>query len=451
MDLEWLESAQLYEAWRFAHALPVFGPPEQGFVPSPYPPLFHLVVAGIGRVFGYDYWNGRVVSDVAIVAALVVQGVVVKRAAPERRLGWTLAILGAAAAAATYRPLQASMDLARVDMLGIAIALVAALLVARGRVSTPRAVVVGGLLCAAVFTKQTNVFYAAWIVLALARRDRRAGIVVAATALASATATLARLQHDSSGWFWIWMTEMKHHPLVPERCAVLGTVTIALAAIVAVSMRALAKRRWLSDGAVFWTGMLAASVPAGVVPMLTPGGWLNNLIGPALLAWIVALHLVCDALRGVRLRPALQTHATRWVIALLGAYLLGALYDPSANVPDAERTRDVEALHAMVRELDGDVLVPMYPFVAARDGKATPQLSLVADFDAMGSGRMPIDLPAAVRDAHPRWVILCGHDQEHDLPAWLGRAYVAHTVDLRVQALREETRRGMTVLERAPD
>jgi hypothetical protein len=101
----------------------------------------------------------------------------------------------------------------------------------------------------------------------------------------------------------------------------------------------------------------------------------------------------------------------------------------------------------MVQKLDGDVLVPMYPFVAARDGKVTPQLSLVAEFDAM-AGHVAIDLPAVVREMRPRWVILCGHDQEHELPGWLGDAYVAHTVDLRVQALREETRRGMTVLER---
>ncbi|MGH7294415.1 MAG: hypothetical protein ACRELB_05770, partial [Polyangiaceae bacterium] len=272
--------------------------------------------------------------------------------------------------------------------------------------------------------------------------------IVAGTALASALLALARLQRDSGGWFLAWMTNMRHHALVPGRCAAFGATTLAVAALLALALRALARHRRLGDETVHWVGMLAASVPAGIVPMLTPGGWLNNLIGPALLGWMVAFLLLCDGLRGLRLDPDRAARATAWALGALTAYLLGALYDPSANVPDAERTRDVEALHALVRGLDGDVVVPMYPFVAARDGKDTPQLSLVADLDAMGSGHMPFDLPGELRAERPRWVILCGHEQEHDLPAWLGDAYVAHPVDLRVQALREETRREMTVLER---
>ncbi len=448
MDLEWLEGAQLYEAYRFAHGLPVYGPPTQGFVPSPYPPLFHLVVAGIGRCFGFDYWNGRLVSDASLAAALAVQTAVVVRAAPSRGVGWLLALLGAAGVAATYRPLQASMDLARVDTMGFALAAVAAWVARRSPMGAGRAVGVGALLCAAVFTKQTGVFYAGWIVLHAARRDVRGAALAGTTALGLSLAALALLQRATGGWFWTWMTIMRHHPLVPQRCAVVGAAVLAIAALLGMAMRALSSRGWLGEPSVYWTGMLAASVPAGVMPLLTPGGWLNNLIGPALLLWLVMLLLICDGLRGAARDEALATRATRWTVGMLSALLLGALYDPSANVPDAERTRDVEALHAMVRDLDGDVLVPMYPFVAPRDGKATPQFSLVADFDSMGSGQMSVDLPGDVRRQRVKWVILCGHAQEHDLPAWLGEGYVEHAVDLRVQALREETRRGMTLLER---
>jgi hypothetical protein len=449
MDLEWLEGAQLYEAYRFAHGLPVYGPPALGFVPSPYPPLYHLVVAGVGHVFGFDYWNGRVVSDASLVAALVVQAAVVVRAAPSRGIGWTLAIMGAAGVAATYRPLQASMDLARVDMMAFAIVAVAACLALRAPMGWARAALVGALLCAAVFTKQTNVFYAAWIVGHAARRDVRGAAIAGGSALALSAGALALLQRSTGGWFWTWMTIMRHHPLVPERCAVVGAAALAIAVLLVMTMRALAARGLLRAPSWHWCGMLVASLPAGVMPLLTPGGWLNNLIGPAMLLWIVSLQLLCDGLRGAQSDPALEERATRWVLGAFAAFLLGALYDPSANVPDAERTRDVASLHAMVRGLPGDVLVPMYPFVAARDGKTTPQLSLVADFDAMGSGRMAMDLPEAMRERRVRWVVLCGHAQERDVPAWLGRGYVEHDLDLRVQALREETRRNMTLWERS--
>jgi hypothetical protein len=448
MDLEWLEGAQLYEAYRFAHGLPVYGPPAQGFMPSPYPPLYPLVVSLVGRAFSFDYWNGRLVSDLSIAAALAVQTAVVVRAAPSRGLGWLLAILGAAGVAATYRPLQASMDLARVDMMAFALVAAAAWLARRSPLGGARAVLVGALLCAAVFTKQTNVFYAVWLVVHAARRDVRGAVFVGGSSLALSVGALALLQRSTHGWFWTWMTIMRHHPLVPERCLVAGGAALTVAALVGLCMRALAARGWLGAPSWHWSGLLVASVPAGVVPLLTPGGWLNNLIGPALLLWLVALLLLCDGLRGVQQDPALAGRATRWVVATFTAFLLGALYDPSANVPDAERTRDVAALHAMVRDLPDDVLVPMYPFVAARDGKATPQFSLVADLDSMGSGRMAMDLPEAVRTRRARWVILCGHPQEHEVPAWLAAGYVEHTLDLRVQALREETRRSMTLWER---
>ncbi len=449
MDLEWLEGAQLYEAYRFAHGLRVYGPPALGFVPSPYPPLYHLVVAGVGYVFGFDYWNGRVVSDASLAAALAVQAAVVVRAAPSRGLGWALALMGAAGVAATYRPLQASMDLARVDMMAFALAAVAACLALRSPLGWARAVLIGALLCGAVFTKQTNVFYTVWIVAHAARRDVRGAAVAGGSALALSVGALALLQRSTDGWFWTWMTIMRHHPLVPERCAVVGAAVVTIAAVLGLAMRALAARGWLGAASWHWCGMLAASLPAGVMPLLTPGGWLNNLIGPAMLLWIVSLQLLCDGLRGAQGDPALAGRATRWVLGAFAAFLLGGLYDPSANVPDAERTRDVASLHALVRALPGDVLVPMYPFVAARDGKTTPQLSLVADFDAMGSGQMAMDLPEAMRDWRARWVVLCGHAQEHDVPEWLGRGYVEHALDLRVQALREETRRSMTLWERS--
>ena len=444
MDLEWLEGPQLYESFRFAHDLPVYGPPAQGFVPCPYPPLFHFVVSAVGRAFGFDYWNGRVVSDVSIVAAIAVQTSVVLRAAPSRRLGRVLAVMGAAGVAASYRPLEASMDLARVDMMGFALVSLAAWLSLRSPFGASRAVALGLLLCGAVYTKQTNVLYAAWIVAWLAWRDRRGAAVASLVAVGVAVAALIPLQRASGGWFWTWMMTMRHHDLIPARCAAYGalvtTVTLALGGL----LRNFRRRGWLRDGTRFWCGMLAASVPACVAPMLSGGGWVNNLIGLTLLALLVALLLVCDALSGMS-SPAT---AERWTVAVISAALLGALYDPMTNVPDPAHERDVEALNATVRALDGDVLTPMYPFLALRDGKSTPQMSLVAYDDTVHTGDVNADPAAFMRRTRARWVILFGHSQEEAVPGWLGPRYVGSHIDLRVQALKETTGASVTLLRR---
>jgi hypothetical protein len=446
MDLEWLEGAQLYEAFRFAHGLPVYGSPSQGFVPCPYPPLFHLLVAALGRCFGFDYWTGRAVSLASLGAAVVVQARTVARAAPSRRLGWALATMGAAGVAASYRPLEASMDLARVDMMGFAVVCVAAALSRRYPLGWGRRMAVGVLLCAAVYTKQTNAFYAAWIVVSLVRRDGRGAAAVAAIAAGLALTALVALQRSTGGWFLTWMTVMRHHALVPAKCAVAGVVVAGCAGGLGAVLVAFRRRGWLSDESRFWCGMLAASIPACVGPWLTGGGWVNNFIGLAMTAVLVGLLLTCDALRGTQRARTTE----RLVVATLSALLLGALYDPMKNVPSGARVRDAEALHAKVRSLDGDVLVPMYPFVAARDGKATPQISLVAYLDTVGPGRLNADPAAAIRGKDARWVVLCGHAQEDDVPRWLGPTYTDERLDLRVQALEETDGSVVTLLKRVP-
>jgi hypothetical protein len=464
MDLEWLEGPQLYEAFRFVHGLPVYGPPTQGFVPCPYPPLFHLVVGAVGWCFGFDYWTGRVVSGVSIAIAIAVQSSAVIRAAPSRRLGWVLATMGAAGVAASYRPLEASMDLARVDMMGFAVVGVAAWVSRRPPLRPIRSVVLGLLLCASVYTKQTNLFYCAWIVAFLARRDRRAAATAVTVAAGLGVVALVALERWTSGWFWTWMTVMRHHGLVPAKCAIGGAIVAICAAALGSVLAAFRRRGWLSDESRFWCGMLGASIPACVGPWLTGGGWVNNLIGLTIVAILVVLMLVCDAVRGMRAVAAvgaarskradpnenvgLAGAVERSIVAVLSALLLGALYDPMSNVPNAARVHDAEALHTIVRSLDGDVLVPMYPFVAPRDGKTTPQISLVAYLDTIGPGRLNADPGAALRAKQPAWVILCGHSQEDDVPGWLGPEYTDERLDLRVQALKEATGERMMLLRR---
>jgi hypothetical protein len=450
MDLEWLEGPQLYEAFRFAHGLPVFGPPSQGFVPSPYPPLFHWVVSLIGRGFGFDYWNGRLVSDASIAVVMALGAVAVLRAAPSRKLGAVLALMGAAGVAAAYRPLEASMDLARVDMMGFALAGIAAALAQRPPLLVPRAVSLGVVMCAAIYTKQTNVFYAAWISLYVASRDRRGAAIAVGVATALALPPFLVLQGSSRGWFLTWMTVMRHHPIVLGRCVVASTVLLATAAAFLCAGLALHRRGFLREPSWFWAGMLVAAVPASVAPWLTEGGWVNNLIGVAMVALLLSLLLVGDALSGIAATTPshVSLRMQRGFVGLLSALLVGALYDPMLNVPDAEHRRDAESLHARVRGLDGDVLIPMYPFVAARDGKTTPQVALLASLDSDGKGGLDLDVAGSIRDKHPRFLVLFGHPQENRLRTWLGRGYASVALDLSVSALKETTRREVTLLER---
>ena len=336
------------------------------------------------------------------------------------------------------------MDLARVDTLGIALVVVAARLAGReAPLGWGRGAGLGFLLCAAIYTKQTNVVYAVWILVFAARRSSGGALWAAAVAVSLSIAALVLLQRASHGWFWTWVTSMRHQGVVPGRCLMAAMVVVPSALAFGVAYVALDRRGWLRDATRLWCGMLGAAVPASM-GWLNPGGWINNLIGLVLIALLAVMLLTCDALHGIRTEASVL-----WATATLSAFLAGAIYDPSTNVPNEQARRDAEDLHAMVRSLDDDVLVPMYPFVAARDGKTSAQLSLVEYLCTIGPGRINADAASAIREKHPKWVLLFGHPaQERDIPAWLGSRYMAEPLDLHVQALKQMTGGRMTLLRR---
>ena len=346
------------------------------------------------------------------------------------------------------------MDLARVDMMGFALVVVAAALAQRRPLGGPRAAALGVAMCAAVYTKQTNVFYVAWIVLHVASRDRRGAIVAVVVATALAVPPLVLLQRATGGWFLTWMTVMRFHPIVPAKCAVAAASLILAALALARVLLALHRRGRLRDASVFWCGMLVAAVPACIAPNLTEGGWVNNLIGLAMIALLLSLLLLSDWLSAIEAPSpgagARQTREARerWVVGVASALLVGALYDPMLNVPDSDRRRDVDALHDRVRALAGDVLIPMYPFVAARDGKSTPQVALLASLDSDGKGGLDLGVPCSLKAKRPRWILLLGHPQETRVSEWMGDGYSSRDLELRVQALKETTGRSVTLLER---
>lgn len=100
MDLEWMEGAGLYQAHRFIEGEPVFGPATQGYVPFGYGPLHSLVVAAVGQLVGLDYWSGRLVSILSILAALGVMFWQLYRCGGRNVRGLILGVLGIGAAAA---------------------------------------------------------------------------------------------------------------------------------------------------------------------------------------------------------------------------------------------------------------------------------------------------------------------------------------------------------------
>jgi hypothetical protein len=408
MDAEWMEGGELYHAWRWLHGLSVYGAPTQGFTPYGYPPFHFLVLAAAGKLFGLDYGVGRGISILAFVVACAVLFREAWRALEGGPRGVALGGLAVGLAAASFPVTGGWYDFVRNDTLAMALPVIAAGLVGDGRITVRRTLVVAALLVATVYTKQTGIFFVFWICLFVTIRAWRRGLLLAAVSAGVGLAILGLAQWSTEGWFWRWVTLMSKHKLNLARLttgpqAVMGFAPQLYA--VPVLFGLLAVKRWLSPRGALWAGMLLMSVPASILPHIKAGGFLNNLMPVVFLAGGCTLILCADLVKGLaRRRPRASAVALAVVLASAAGWLIVKRYDPKPFVVTAERRRKAVALNELVRSLDGGVIIPEHPFLAARNGVTIPQAHAMAHWDAWTVG-LSTDIFGAINRSQARWLL----------------------------------------------
>lgn len=410
MDVEWMEGGVLYEAHRLVHGETLYGPPES-FVPFGYGPLHPSLLASLGAVVGVDYWLGRLVSIVAVVAASAVLFREIWRHAGHDLGAGLLGLLGVGAALAAFPVTGGWYDLVRNDSLALALPIVAAALVSDGERlgSRRRWLAVALLMVATVFAKQTGILFVAWIWLYALVTNRRAALRMGAAAGMIALGLTGALQIITRGWFVTWTTVMVEHDVDTARFSAAIEIVVEFAPYLLLLpplVALLLWKGWLSGRGVLWLGMLVAAIPVGLLPYAKMGGYLNNLMPVVFLAGPVSIVLAIDLLNGLqRAQEArLQVMARAFVIAGLAALLLSQRYSLDPYVPDAEQRQAAEDLNAFVQSLEGGVLMPTNPYIAVRNGHEGPQSHTVANYDAVFGGVPGSGLDRFLANADARWV-----------------------------------------------
>jgi hypothetical protein len=410
MDLEWMEGGALYHAWRFVHGQPIYGPPSQGFVPYPYPPLHFLGLAAVGSVAGFGYTAARLFSVACTIVAVVVLSRELWAHAKHRWIGAWLVVIGAGMVGASIPVLQGWYALIRNDALALVLPIVAASLCLAEKPSRARMLAIAGLLTASVYTKQTGVFFAAWIVLFLTLRNWRAGVTVAGAALIASILILNLLQFTSAGWFLRYMFLQANHQIIEARVP-LGlwdiTKTAPYLVVVPVAAAFLWGRGKLSRRTVLWTGMLVAAFPATLLPYMKAGGSSNNLIPIVFLAGPVALMLAIDV-ASLWERSPLRSLGTQAVLAVLIGLVLTwrTGFNPLGQAPSQELRGNAIQLRAWVASLSERGMVLDHPMLAIQTGKTSEQLHSMGIRDA-ADGRLPgINTAAFLRATQPDWIVV---------------------------------------------
>ncbi len=414
-DIDWLEGGEIYHAFRFARGEAIYRPPSDGFIPYPYPPVYFVLLAGIGQIAGIDYGSARALSAFALLVIIVVMAAEMRAHVGAGRAGALAALLGAAGVACTYPDVVGFYDLARVDTLAFAFVVASTFAILRKRVVWAAL----GATCA-VYTKQTMVFpVVALMVLMFVQGDRKSFFRFTLVAGTLSLAALGILQWRTGGTFLMWMLDTRHHNVEPRRLGVAARELMLSAPWLAVPLVAL-WRRPISARTATWLAVLCGSLVASILPYIKAGGFANNFIPilaiAAPTAWMVLLDL---------------TRASKWpwhsaVLAAAGFALLGKVYDADPYRPNRDAVARANDLSVEIRALTGDVLCPLHPFVVTRSGHPEEQLGWLNHIDAVG-GKTGVALDDYMRvllQRRPEYVLLDDEDIESPIARGIAADYV---------------------------
>ena len=414
LDLEWMEGGQLVHAQRLLAGEPIYVPCDHGFIPFPYPPGHFTALALVGSLGGVGFLTGRLLSVAMLMLCLAVLGREIWRAAPSRLWGEVALVLGVAAVASGYPVVDGWYDLVRVDMLFAALVIGATWAVCALRrgdraFNLRLGIALGLTLTLAVFTKQTAIVYAPWLVLVAFLRDRRAALVAAGVALTTSLALLGGLQLATDGWYWTEVFRvMSGHALVwwLVELALLRLWTWApWLPFVPLLALLVWRGRWLRRRTAIWTGTLLVAAAQSLASSAKVAAHVNNLMMLVVLAGPVTLLLAADLWRGLR--------SWRWRMLPAGLGLGLATWIASSwpgRYPQYEPSRaDVQAARALIRqvaELDGDVIAPSMPFLPIQAGHGLDQPSTQAYHDHGSLEPGELDLFACGVSTEAAWAVM---------------------------------------------
>ncbi|MGH9868017.1 MAG: hypothetical protein ACREAA_07640 [Candidatus Polarisedimenticolia bacterium] len=363
-ELEWMEGGAVDHTRRLLAGQPLYVRPSLEFVPYVYPPLYFEVCALVGRATGAGFATMRAVSFAASLGCLLLLFLMARRETGSRAAGLF---------AATYRLSGAWLDLARVDSLFLMLALASAY-VLRGGDGVWRCAAAGALMCLSFLTKQPAVLVA--IPLALQEFLRRRGVARLAFLVAfaaPAAGAVALLNAHSDGWFGYYLLDLpRQHTLESHLILGFWSQDIARHLPIAAGMAAvwLAARRRAAGGTsrLFVSCLAAGLMAASWTGRVHAGGYDNVLLpacaGLALLFGLSAHAFAYPAGGAGEGRAAL-------VSLLCSIQLLMLVYNPMAQIPTRADVLAGGRLVHWMRQIPGDVYLPMHGYLPALAGKPT--------------------------------------------------------------------------------
>lgn len=430
-DLEFIEDGMLMQALRMAQGLPTYLPPNAGFVPHAYPPLYPWLGSWLLLLTGPALWPLRALSLAATLASALLVYAISRRESRET----VVAAAGAAVFLAGNRLMGGWYELARVDALFVTLVLAGMALVIYRQRSVAGEIGSAVLLVAAFYTKQQGLFFlaVAGLYLVWARR-RQAWPYFAAAALAGMP-VFFYLQATTGGGFAFYTFGIQggSSELQASRAVLtlgldfgggMGVLVLAFLAACVLAARRRGRRFFLTQP---WFPFTAAAIVVAVLGRTSVGGNLNHLMPAYALLCLAPALLWAEVAPWPeqRRRPAAWLLGTALVLQLgltlfnPVRFLSGATL-PLRLTPTTAMRQAGDRLIARLAAVDGAVLVPQHPFYALLAGK-TPSVQISALWHARHRGRdpLPADLVAQLQSHQYALILSDDSDYFETDPPWM--------------------------------
>jgi 4-amino-4-deoxy-L-arabinose transferase-like glycosyltransferase len=424
-DMEWIEGHMLAMATRVARGLDLYPAPSLEFVPAPYFPLYFVITGYLIKIFGPQFWVGRLVSTLATLGTC---GLIYH--AVRKKVGnGTIAIACASIFLASYGFTKAFYDLFRIDALAIFLLLLA-FVVTDPDGSIKRAVLAGVVLTLATLTKQNALMFFPGIACVYFVKDWKKGLAFSAAYLLSVGLICLGINSATGGWFFRYTFELVGGKPMEERFLMIH-VWIFQQYAVAIAIIFLAMAARLSQGRIRdffsdkWLAFFAISYVVSFLFRLTGGGAGNALIPVCVAASVGAGTMLPDALSIFKTKPihdrlSGKSVSINWIIAcLLIAQLLAQGYWYDREFPGKGERRQAQALMKAIENLDGTYY--MQAHVLPRDNTYWIHEMSWRDFDNSKWGRPLMQRVADEMRANPPDYLI--QDDDHPFPRAL-RAFV---------------------------
>ncbi len=360
-ELEWLEGLTIDNAWRLAHGLPIYGPPDASFAANFYPPLHYVATLPFLVATRWSLGGARLLSWLAVVGSGVLVARVVRRAGGS----WPAVLLGLGTIASFYPATHYWYDLARVDTLeAFFVVAGVAVLVAPDVEPDGRRLAAGALLLtAATLTKQTAapLGLAAAAAFALGGDWGRAWRLAAFLAVFGGACGLA-LWWWSHGWIGLIYSVPRHHRVAARRLADFGDFAYPMLPVLGLAVAGAIRARATRIALV----VAIAALAVGALAFCKVGGDSNSSLPAVFLIGLATAMAGDDVWRWLGTTPARRAGRLAGIVVLVAMPgFTGALSTDFLRwIPTAADRREARALWEDMRSVQGEFLPYNYSFVS---------------------------------------------------------------------------------------